>query len=122
MIMIKRLFVSATILLMLDFIYLSLTKPLFEDLIVNVQRVILQFKPLGAIICYFFLILGLNYFIIQHKKSIVDAFILGLVIYAVYDSTNYAVLKKWDPYLAIMDTLWGGTLFALTTHLTYIVV
>jgi len=41
------------------------------------------------------------------------------VIYGVYDSTTYALLKKWDLTLAITDTLWGGTLMGLTTAITY---
>jgi uncharacterized membrane protein len=65
------------------------------------------------------LIAGLNYFIIQRNRSIPEAFFVGLVIYGVYDSTNYATLKKWEPSVAIMDTLWGGSLFALTTAITY---
>jgi uncharacterized membrane protein len=79
----------------------------------------MEFRVEGAILCYLALILGLNYFIIQPKKSAVDAFIFGLVIYAVYETTNYATLKKWSPTLVVMDTLWGGVLFALTTYLTY---
>jgi uncharacterized membrane protein len=61
----------------------------------------------------------LNYFIIKNNRSILEAFLFGLVIYGVYDSTNYAMLKKWNPYLAMMDTLWGGVLFATTTAVTY---
>ncbi len=116
---VKEIFVSAIVLLILDFGYISLNKEAYNHQIATVQRVILQVKPEGAVICYFFLIFGLNYFIIQKKRSILEAFLLGLVIYGVYDSTNYATLKKWSPYLAIMDTLWGGTLMATTTAITY---
>jgi uncharacterized membrane protein len=41
------------------------------------------------------------------------------VIYGVYDATNYALLRKWNPYLSIIDTLWGGVLMATTTYITY---
>ena len=61
----------------------------------------------------------MNYFIISRNLPVLDAFLFGFVIYGVYDSTNYAMLKKWSPYLAIMDALWGGTLMALTTLITY---
>ena len=56
-----------------------------------------------------------SYFIIIPKKSHIDAFVLGLVIYGVYEGTNYAILKKWPLKIVIMDTLWGGILFALTS-------
>ena len=117
----KEFVVSAFILLMLDATYITTTSKLYNDQIVNVQRVVMKVKPVGAIICYAFIILGLYYFIISKKRPMEEAFLFGLVVYGVYDATNYATLKKWSPYLAIMDTIWGGTLFALTTQLTYFI-
>lgn len=111
--------IIAIFMLILDFFYIYLNKNTFEIQIADVQRVSLQFKPLGAIVVYAFLILGLYWFIIREKKSIYNAFLLGLVIYAVYEFTTYALLKKWRFEIAVMDTLWGGVLFALTTYLTY---
>ena len=117
----KEFVVSGVILLLLDATYITTTSKLYNDQIVNVQRVIMKVKPVGAIICYSFIILGLYYFIISKKRPMEEAFLFGLVVYGVYDATNYATLKKWSPYLAIMDTIWGGTLFALTTQLTYFI-
>ena len=62
---------------------------------------------------YFFLI---NYFIIKPHKSVSDAFFLGIVIYGVFDTTNYALFKNWSLITTIIDTLWGGLLFASTTY------
>ena len=92
---------------------------MFEDQIVKVQRVIMQMRWEGALLCYLVLVFGINYFIIQPRKSVYDAFILGVVIYAIYETTNYATLKKWSETMVVMDSLWGGVLFALTTYLTY---
>ena len=111
--------IIAIILLVLDFIYISLNKKAFELQIADVQRVSMQLRPIGAIVVYAFLIFGLYWFIIREKKSVYNAFLLGLVIYSVYEFTNYALLKKWGLEIAIMDTLWGGALFALTTYFTY---
>ena len=116
---ITEIIISSITLLILDAAYISLNQRAFENQVASVQRVILQVKPLGAIICYFFLIFGLNYFIISKKRPLIDAFLFGLIIYAVYDSTNYALFKQWKPLLAIMDAVWGGSLFALTTFITY---
>ena len=66
-------------------------------------------------------IFGINYFIIKPKRSISDAFLLGLVIYGTYETTNWAIFTKWSVKTVIIDTLWGGILFALTTHLTYMI-
>jgi uncharacterized membrane protein len=71
------------------------------------------------ILCYLFLIAGINYFIIMPKRSVFDAFLLGIVIYGVYETTNFTLLNKWPLNIAIIDTLWGGILFALTTYITY---
>jgi uncharacterized membrane protein len=116
---VREVLISIVALLVLDGIYIYLTHKIFADQIVNVQRVVMTLKPMGALVCYLLLIAGLNYFIIQRNRSIPEAFFLGLVIYGVYDSTNYATLKKWEANVAIMDTLWGGSLFALTTAITY---
>jgi len=116
---IKEIIISSIALLILDGAYIALNQRSFENQVASVQRVILQVNLVGAIICYFFLIFGLNYFIISKKRTLLDAFLFGLIIYAVYDSTNYALFKQWKPLLAIMDAIWGGLLFALTTFITY---
>jgi uncharacterized membrane protein len=72
---------------------------------------------LGAALCYVFLIVGINYFIIKPRKSVSDACLLGLVIYGVYETTNYALFKNWSITTVIIDTLWGGALFAITTYI-----
>ena len=117
----KNILISTVILLLLDAAFISINMNAFENQVALVQRVIMQVNPVGAVLCYFFLIFGLNYFIISKHRSVLEAFIFGLVIYGVYDTTNFAMFKKWDPYLAMMDTLWGGTLMATTTYLTNIV-
>lgn len=115
----REIIISTITLLVLDGIYLYSNLRAFENQVINVQRVVLKARPVGAIICYLALIFGLNYFIISKNRSPLDAFLLGLVIYAVYDSTNYTIFKQWSPMLAVTDSLWGGILFALTTYITY---
>lgn len=115
----REIIISTVTLLVLDGIYLYSNLRTFENQVINVQRVVLKARPVGAILCYLALIFGLNYFIISKNRSPLDAFLLGLVIYAVYDSTNYTIFKQWSPMLAVTDSLWGGILFALTTYITY---
>jgi uncharacterized membrane protein len=111
--------ISAIAMLVLDFVYLSINKKLFEDQISSIQRVALQINIIGVILCYIFLIGGLYYFILMKRRPILDAFLFGLVIYGVYETTNIATFKKWSPFVAILDTLWGGVLMAATTFITY---
>jgi uncharacterized membrane protein len=115
----KEMILCTIIFVVLDIIFITINKTAFENQVISVQRVVMQVKPIGAIICYLLLIFGLFYFIISRNRPLIEAFFFGVVIYGVYDSTNYAMFKKWDPYLAIMDTLWGGVLMTLTTYLTY---
>jgi hypothetical protein len=109
---------TAIVFVALDFMYLNLIKEYFSKQIAKVQGVKLEVNFLGAAICYIFLIAGLNYFIIEPKKSVYDAFLLGIVIYGVYETTNYSLFKNWSIITVIMDTLWGGILFASTTFLS----
>jgi len=109
---------TAIVFVALDFMYLNLIKGYFSRQIAEVQGNKMEVKLLGASICYILLISGLNYFIIGPKKSVYDAFLLGLIIYGVYETTNYSLFKKWSIITVFIDTLWGGILFALTTFLS----
>jgi uncharacterized membrane protein len=107
---------SAIIMISLDFVYLSVMKGYFMNQVKNVQGSALKLNYFGAALCYVFLIAGINYFIIKPRKSVSDAFLLGLVIYGVYETTNYALFSNWSIVSVIIDTLWGGLLFASTAY------
>ena len=109
--------ISAIIFTSVDFIYLNMFKNYFDKQIQRVQGSQTKFNFLGAILCYIFLIVGINYFIIKPRKSVSEAFLLGIVIYGVYETTNYAIFKNWSILTVIIDTLWGGLLFAITTYI-----
>ena len=108
---------SAIVMISLDFVYLNVMKGYFINQVKMVQGTPLKVNYLGAAICYIFLITGLNYFIIKPRKSVTDAFLLGIVIYGVYETTNYALFSNWSMISVIIDTLWGGLLFASTTYI-----
>ena len=42
-------------------------------------------------------------------------FIYGIVLYGVYDMTNYSLVSKWSLRMSIVDILWGGTINAVVT-------
>ncbi len=117
--MLKQILISAVTMLLLDAIYLSTFSEFFNNIVKNIQGSRIKFKLSGAILCYILLIGGLHYFIISRHKSVKEAFILGIVIYGVYETTSYAILDKWSPWAMLLDTTWGGILFALTTAVTY---
>jgi len=115
----KMILVASIIFILLDIIFLYLNARTFEKQITQVQSTPLKIRYEPAIICYIFLILGLYYFILREHKTPNEAFILGMVIYGVYETTTYATLQKWRLETVVKDTLWGGILFYLTTFLTY---
>lgn len=112
---------SAIVLISIDFVYLNVMKGYLESQLKSVQGSPVKFNYLGAALCYVFLIVGLNYFIIKPKRSVSDAFLLGIVIYGVYETTNYATFKNWSLLTVIIDTLWGGLLFAATTYIIHLI-
>lgn len=111
--------VSGVILFLLDAVFLYFNKTVFEIQIADVQRVVIQPKYLGAAVCYVLLVAGLYWFILRTRRPVWEAILLGFFVYGVYETTNYATLKKWRLRTVVMDTLWGGALMGLTTNFTY---
>ena len=110
------------IILFLDFIYLSTVKGYISKMIKNIQQHEMEIKYLPLVAIYTLMSFGLYYFIIKPRKKVEDAFVLGILVYGVYELTNYAIFKKWDLVMMLLDGLWGGILFALTAHITYKVI
>ena len=115
----QSVIISSLIMLLIDIFYINFNKKYFNEFFYKVQQSKLVLNPLSALIAYILMIIGINHFIISKQQPVSDAFLLGLVIYGVYDATNYATLKNWTINMALTDTLWGATLFSLTTCLTY---
>jgi len=102
------------ILVLIDSVYLFLTKSIFGEMVAKIQRTAIQFRLVGAIIVYLLLAVALYYFIVKPGLSVWKAGLLGLVIYGTFDFTNYAMFKNYDLKIAIMDTVWGSLLFMAT--------
>ena len=111
--------ISSILFVCIDSMYLNLMKGYFNNQVKKVQGSPVKLNIVAALITYIFLIFGLNYFIINKNRSVTDAFLLGIVIYAVYEFTNLSILKDWHVFSTIIDTTWGGILFATTTYLVY---
>ena len=114
----RTLLISGVILLILDSLYLKVIGKAYAEQVATIQRTVMNVKFSSAIVCYILLIFALYYFILKDKKTVFDAFLLGIVIYGVYDATNMATIAKWTWKTVIMDTLWGGVLFATTYYIT----
>jgi len=112
--------ISSAILLVVDGVYLyHIGIPIFKVNVELIQNSPLKANVYGAILSYVCVIGVLNYFIIMQNKTPVDAFILGIFLYGVFDMTNITMFTKYSWKTALTDTLWGGTLFAFTAWATY---
>ena len=110
---------TAIIFVILDGTYLNLIKGYFNKQVKSIQGSDIQINVVATGLVYVILIYGLNYFIIRKNKSIQEAALLGFFTYAVYEFTNLALFKNWSITTVIIDTLWGGILFGLTTAIVY---
>ena len=113
------LIVSGVLLLLLDSVFLFLIADIFSKQVESVQKSKIQVDFMSAAICYLILILGIYFFIIRERRSPIHAFLLGVFVYGVYETTSKSLLSKWNWNTVFIDTLWGGLLFALTAFFTY---
>lgn len=113
----KDFLIIFVLMILTDLFYLKTTSKYFEKQIFLIQKTHMTLDLISALFCYLFLSFGLYYFIIKSNKSLIDAFLLGLVIYGVFDTTNKALFSKWKWITVLFDTLWGGVLFLLTTYI-----
>ena len=114
----REIVILGIVLLLLDYVYISSFSKHFKEQIYKVQKQPLKMNIRSTILCYILLILGLYYFILKENKSIKDAFLLGIFVYGVYELTTMSLLKEWKWLTVIIDTIWGGILFASTIYIT----
>jgi len=116
---------SIVILLGLDAVYLFVTHKYFARVVRGVTH---DSRPprcrvASIAACYTFILFGLNYFVlssvgVMSKRAVVmNAALLGLVVYGVFETTNYAIFGGWPVSAVLMDTAWGSVLFAVTAYL-----
>lgn len=111
--------IAMIVMLMLDAVYLTLTSGFYNKQVRLIQGGNLKIKIVPTLLVYGVLLVGLYYFILLPKRPVMDAVLLGFVIYAVFELTNLAIFDKWSLQAVILDSLWGGILFGLTTFITY---
>ena len=104
----KRLVILAVVMFLLDLPWLSLIGGQYSAIVKAIHGGgEVRMRPLAGVVVYpamAYLALG--------TTSLKEAFFTGLAVYAVYDFTVLAAFAKYPIYMAVADTLWGGTLFA----------
>ena len=108
--------ISGIIFFLIDSVFLSIISKKYGEMIKKIQNKPMKVRILSAVVCYALLIFSLNYFILSNDENQeLRALFLGWTIYGVYDSTAYALIEDWDIKLALIDGVWGGILFYLST-------
>ena len=78
-----------------------------------------------ALFVYLLLALGIAFFVFPIAKTNIEAIIfgalMGLVIYGVYDLTNFATLKDFSLRMTLTDLTWGTFLCSITSFLTKVI-
>jgi len=104
------------LLLLIDIPMITLiNKKMYQDNLKNINYSDINFttlKIISAILCYLIVGGGIYYFSVK-ENSTLNALVLGLVVYGVYNTTNYATLNNYSLKVAAIDTLWGTTLFTI---------
>ncbi len=94
----------------IDLTYLKLVgEKSFRPAIEAVQGGPMRIRGVAGFAVYAFIALLLYKF----AKTPLNAFLLGLCVYGVFDATNYAIFSRYPLAVAVQDALWGGVLFAL---------
>ena len=97
--------------ILIDLPWLFLIGETAQKLILRIQGSDLKLKYVPALLVY----LAIAY-LVTKTESPMEAFKVGVATYAVYDFTNLAMFKNYTLQFALMDTLWGGILFAMTRY------
>ena len=103
---------AAAILVIVDMFWLLTGGIYARNMTERIQGSPLRARYIGAVVVY----ACLAHLLLQ-TTSMTNAFITGIMVYAVYDFTNYALFEQYDWKFAIADSLWGGILFVAARHL-----
>lgn len=124
MIYLKTYLASLVILAVLDYIWLGLIiKNFTNQQLAPVARMSEgQVSPVMWAALLVYLVMGLAATLFVAPKAEVHSIpasfawgaALGFVIYAIYDMTNYAILKDYPLTFALVDIAWGTFLFGAT--------
>jgi len=76
----------------------------------------------AAVATWAVIVTGVQLFVLPRASGTgsIPSFVLwgalfGLIVYAVYDLTNYAVIKNWPLTVTIVDIVWGALVCSMTS-------
>ena len=116
---IKLIFLIALVLVFIDVFVLYTLSKFFNSQIIAIQGSPIKMNYIAAMLSYVFIVLSLYIFVISRKGKLSESFLLGFFTYGIYELTTKSLLNNWRWTTVIVDTVWGGILFYLTTYIVY---
>lgn len=108
---------TATVMLLLDLAWLGFVARDFYDSMLGPLRRPDVFWPAAVLFYTLYVIAILVYAVagsLDSMSSLRRGAALGLVAYATYELTNWAILRDWPPLLVVVDVGWGVILTAVS--------
>lgn len=130
--------IVAVVLMVLDVAWILMNLSGYSKAVLAVQKSPMRLRNEHAIIAYIIILFSIFYVAIPFTtqniknldsissvsvanvankllKSFMYSGAVGFSIYGIYNFTSLAIYKDMDTSIGIMDTLWGTTLYTLTT-------
>lgn len=110
---------SLIIFLVLDLLWLNVyMKKRFSNLVQNIQRSPMKIKTPG-LLAYVLIAFGIGYFGVKQNipDSVKNGLLVGLIMYGVFDLTNFAIFDGYDINTVVIDMTWGILASGLTSAL-----
>lgn len=122
--------IISVVLIFLDFMWISFNMTAYSNTILKIQKSALEPRIEHTLIAYIIILFSVIYvaipFTVQNikkgeaienklLKSLMYGGAVGFSIYGIYNFTSLAIYKDMGVSVGIMDTLWGTTLYTLTT-------
>jgi len=97
-----------------DVTWLSLRNDYHKKLFESIQKSKLDVRWIPAIAVYVIILVAIYLGAVRDAKSVSDAalrgMLVGVLLYAFYDLTNYATITNYTLEMTVMDITWGTVL------------
>jgi uncharacterized membrane protein len=122
-----KILIVLAIFLVLDMFWFQFSLPSYKAAVKRIQGKEMNLKMLGTI-AWLLLAIGMVFFVLpkvengNSEQALRLGALYGLVVYGVFNGTNYAMFDDWDLSISIIDTIWGMTVSALTAYFANMVI
>lgn len=135
-----KYFIISIVIIFLDIAWISLNLTKYSKEVFKVQKAALNLRYEHAIIAYIIILFSILYIAIPFTSqsikinnggngskdisienkllySLMYGGALGFSVFGIYNFTSLAIYKDLDATIAITDTIWGTTLYTLSTFI-----